>query len=142
MLAPNPKLPAAALPPPTATRGFLWPVRGEILSTFGPSPGGLHNDGINIGAPRGTPVVAAKGGAVIFVGEEIEGFGKLLIIRHDDGWSTAYGHNEVILVERGDQVARGAVIARVGSSGDVPTPQLHFEIRRQTKAVNPADHLT
>jgi murein DD-endopeptidase MepM/ murein hydrolase activator NlpD len=135
------QLPAAALPPPLPRGGFLWPVRGEILSSFGPNPGGLHNDGINIAAPRGTPIVAAQSGVVIFVGEEIEGFGKLLIIRHGDGWSTAYGHNDVILVGRGDKVARGAVIARVGSTGDVPTPQLHFEIRRQTKAVDPLAHL-
>ena len=139
---PNPApLPAAALPPPLKKGGFLWPVRGEILSAYGPSPGGVHNDGINIAAPRGTPIVAAQSGVVIFVGEEIEGFGKLLIIRHGDGWSTAYGHNDVILVARGDKVARGAVIARVGSTGDVPSPQLHFEIRRQTKAVDPMDHL-
>ncbi|MCP4328087.1 MAG: peptidoglycan DD-metalloendopeptidase family protein [Alphaproteobacteria bacterium] len=132
---------SAANPPPLAQGGFLWPVRGDVVSTFGPNSGGQHNDGINIAAPRGTPVVAAQSGIVIYAGTEIEGYGQLLIIKHADGWSTAYGHNDVLLVRRGDQVARGEAIARVGSTGDVTSPQLHFEIRRSAKAIDPIGHL-
>lgn len=130
-------LPAAALPPPLASSGFMWPVGGTVTGPFGSDGNGLKNDGVNIAAPRGTPIVAAQNGTVTYAGENISGFGKLLLIRHDDGWSTAYAHSDVLLVKRGDRVARGQTIARVGSTGHVPSPQLHFEIRRDNKAVDP-----
>ena len=127
--------------PPRAGDKFLWPVDGELLLNFGPKQGGLHNDGINIAAPRGSPVLAAENGVVAYVGNELRGFGNLLLIKHDDGWMTAYAHNEAILVGRGARVERGQIVARVGDSGNVVTPQLHFEIRRGTRAVDPANLL-
>jgi murein DD-endopeptidase MepM/ murein hydrolase activator NlpD len=128
-------------PPPLAGRGFIWPLRGEVLNEFGPMAKGQHNDGVNIAAPRGTPVKAAENGVVAYVGNELKGFGNLLLIKHADGWMTAYAHNDQLLVSKGDQVRRGQQIATVGSSGNVTQPQLHFELRRGTEAVNPADHI-
>jgi murein DD-endopeptidase MepM/ murein hydrolase activator NlpD len=127
------------LPPPPArsTRGFIWPVKGEVVTEFGTTGKGQHNDGINIAAPRGTPVLAADGGVVAYAGNELRGFGNLLLIKHEDGWMTAYAHADSLLVRRGDIVRRGQKIALVGDSGGVPTPQLHFELRQGTRAVDP-----
>jgi murein DD-endopeptidase MepM/ murein hydrolase activator NlpD len=124
-------------PAPRAASTFLWPVRGRVLSGFGPKQGGLHNDGINIAAPRGTPIRAAENGVVAYAGNQLEGFGNLILVRHADGYMTAYAHAEALLVERGQPVKRGQTIGRVGSTGNVDTPQLHFEIRRGTAAVDP-----
>lgn len=128
-------------PPPRAGRTFYWPLKGAILSDFGSKPGGLHNDGINISAQRGTPIRASENGVVVYAGNELRGFGNLLLIRHAGGWMTAYGHADELLVGRGDQVKRGQIVARVGSTGNVNAPQLHFEIRRGSRAVNPTDFL-
>ena len=134
--------PAAVPEPPRRTgKGFIWPVRGRLVSTFGPKTKGLHNDGINIAAPRGTPVRAVERGVVAYAGNELRGFGNLLLIKHDGGWITAYAHNETLAVKPGDRVDRGQVIARVGSTGSVSTPQLHFELRRGKRAINPERHL-
>ncbi|MGF1630989.1 MAG: peptidoglycan DD-metalloendopeptidase family protein [Kiloniellaceae bacterium] len=133
---------ALANPPPRAGSSFLWPVQGPLLSSYGAKSGGEHNDGINITAPRGTPVRAAENGVVAYAGEELKGFGKLLLVKHADGWVTAYAHNEELLVTAGDQVTRGQTIAKVGSSGHVDRPQLHFEVRRGTRAVNPEAQLS
>ncbi len=114
---------------------------GQHRLDFGPKPGGLHNDGINIAAARNTPIRAAENGVVVYAGNELRGFGNLLLVRHADGWVTAYGHCEQLLVRRGAHVRRGQVIARVGSSGNVRTPQLHFEVRRGTRPVNPNEYL-
>jgi len=122
-------------------RKFLLPVNGKLTARFGSVSNGLHNDGINIAAPRGTPVRAAQNGVVAYAGNELKGFGNLLLIRHANGWMTAYAHNDVLLVKRGDQVKRGQVIARVGSTGNVATPQLHFELRHNTEAVDPTPNL-
>lgn len=124
-------------PAPRSGSRFLWPVEGQILSSFGPKKGGLHNDGINIAAPRGTPVHAAENGVVAYAGNELRGFGNLLLIKHADGWTSAYAHNEELLVRRGDQVQRGQIIAKVGSTGSVTSPQLHFELREGARAVDP-----
>lgn len=132
---------ALAHPPARAGASFHWPVQGRLLSSFGAKKGGEHNDGINIAAPRGTPVRAAENGVVAYAGEELKGFGKLLLIKHADGWVTAYAHNEELLVSAGDTVQRGETVARVGSSGNVERPQLHFEVRRGTRAVNPETQL-
>ncbi|MCW8861524.1 MAG: M23 family metallopeptidase, partial [Rhodospirillales bacterium] len=118
-----------------------WPVQGRVISGFGPKAKGLHNDGINIAAPRGTPVRAAEEGVVAYAGNELRGFGNLLLVRHADGWVTAYAHSEKLLVERGDKVSKGQVIARVGSSGTVSSPQLHFELRKGKQAVDPTRYL-
>jgi len=120
---------------------FTWPVSGRIISTFGPAAGGTHNDGINISAPEGATVAAAESGVVAYAGNELRGFGNLLLVKHDGGWVTAYAHNQVLLVKKGDKVRRGQAIARVGSTGGVNGAQLHFELRSGTKAVDPLDHL-
>jgi len=133
---------ALANPPARAGSSFLWPVQGPLLSSYGAKAGGEHNDGINIAAPRGTPVRAAENGVVAYAGQELKGFGKLLLVKHADGWVTAYAHNEELLVGAGDRVKRGQTIAKVGSSGHVDRPQLHFEVRRGTRAVNPQAQLS
>jgi len=134
--------PVDATPPARTSGAFLWPVKGEVVAEFGPLPGkGQHNDGINIAVPRGTQVKAAENGVVVYVGNELKGFGNLLLIKHADGWMTAYAHTEQMKVQRGDRVRRGQIIATVGSSGNAAQPQLHFEIRRGTEAVNPLEHL-
>jgi murein DD-endopeptidase MepM/ murein hydrolase activator NlpD len=119
------------------TRGFIWPLQGRLISGFGPKAKGLHNDGINIAAPRGAPVRAAKSGVVAYAGNELRGFGNLLLIKHSNGWVTAYAHTDKILVKRGDRVGKGQIIARVGKTGTVSRPQLHFEMRRGKRPVNP-----
>lgn len=129
-------------PPPMVGKGFIWPVKGEVIAEFGPLAKGQNNDGINIAAPRGTPVRSTENGVVAYVGNELKGFGNLLLIKHSDGWVSAYAHNDQVMVRKGDSVKRGQQIATVGSSGGVDSPQLHFELRRGTEAVNPAAHLT
>ena len=95
----------------------------------------------NIQAARGTPVAAAAGGTVIYAGNELRGFGNLVLIKHKDGWTTAYAHNETLLVKKGDTVTRGQIVAKAGSTGSVATPQVHFELRKGTRAVDPLDYL-
>jgi len=128
-------------PPAKSGNGFIWPVKGEIISGFGAKPKGLRNDGVNIKVKRGTPVVAAENGVVAYAGNELRGFGNLLLIKHADGWITAYAHNEQLLVRRGQRLKRGQKIATVGSSGNVTTPQLHFEIRRGKSPRDPKKYL-
>ncbi len=141
----NPAEPASItqIPQPTPRSGgfFLWPVNGKLISTYGAKNGGLQNDGINIAAPRGTPVRAAENGVVVYSGNQIRGFGNLLLIRHTDGWVTAYAHNDTLLVKKGQQVKRGETIARVGSTGNVSQPQLHFELRKGTEAIDPMAYM-
>ena len=120
---------------------FLWPVKGQILSKYGPIAKGRNNDGINIKAPKGTAVKAADSGTVAYAGNELKGFGNLILIKHDDGWVTAYAHNDTIKVRKGQKISRGAQIATVGTSGGVSTPQLHFETRAGKKALNPQSYL-
>lgn len=128
--------------PPRAGRTFSWPVRGRVLAGFGPTPDGLHNDGINIAARAGAPVIAAENGVVVYAGSELKGFGNLLLVRHADGWMTAYAHLDKALVKKGQKVIKGQAIGTVGSTGGVSQPQLHFEIRRGTQAVDPAKFLS
>ncbi len=123
--------------PPPLAGGFAWPVQGKVLVGYGPTSGGLHNDGLNIAAPLEAPVHAAENGVVAYAGNEIRGFGKLVLIKHEGGLITAYGHNSNLLVQRGDVVNKGQVIAQVGKSGGVDIPQLHFEIRDGRKAIDP-----
>ncbi len=120
---------------------FLWPVRGPVSIGFGPRGAGLHNDGINILAQRGTQVRAAENGVVAYSGNEIRGFGNLILIKHSGGWMSAYAHNQELLVRAGDRVRRGQAISRVGSTGNVVQPQLHFELRRGRRVVNPMRYL-
>ena len=130
-----------AAPPQRGGKRFLWPVRGRVISNFGPRKGGLHNDGINIAAPRGAPILAADNGIVAYAGSQLRGFGKLLLIKHAGGWITAYAHADRLLVKRGDVVKRGQTIAAIGETGDVQRPQLHFEVRRGARAVDPRKQL-
>jgi len=128
-------------PPPRSGKGFMWPVKGPILSSFGPKNKGYHNDGINIAARSGSYVRASESGVVVHAGRKIKGFGRLILIRHSNGWLTAYAHNSSILVKKGQAVKRGQAIARVGKSGGVNRPQLHFELRKGARAVNPVKYL-
>lgn len=128
------------LPPREGSR-FLWPVKGDILSSYGAKDGGLHNDGINIKTRRGEPVKAADAGVVVYADDGLKGYGNLILIRHQGGWVTAYAHNDKLLVKRGDAVKRGEVISWAGVTGDVTEAQLHFEIRKGTRAVNPISYL-
>jgi murein DD-endopeptidase MepM/ murein hydrolase activator NlpD len=130
---------------PSASTGngqFGWPVQGNVISKFGATADGLRNDGINIAAPAGSPVQAAADGVVAYAGNELRGFGNMVLIRHANGWVTAYAHNQSLTVKKGDQVKRGQTIARVGSTGNVQSPQLHFEIRKGTSAVDPTKYLS
>jgi murein DD-endopeptidase MepM/ murein hydrolase activator NlpD len=133
---------ASAEPPPAHGGGtFLWPVRGHILESYGTGPDGTHNDGINIAAPRGAAVQATDAGVVAYAGNELRGYGNLILIKHANGWISAYAHCDLMLVKAGQKVARGQVIARVGSTGNVGEPQLHFELRRGKHAVDPREYL-
>ena len=120
---------------------FRWPVRGRIISGFGAKPNGERNDGINLAVPEGTAVKAAEGGTVIYAGNEIAGYGNLILVRHAGGWVTAYAHASDMLVRRGDTVRRGQTIAHAGATGSVNSPQLHFELRRGSNPVNPMDYM-
>jgi murein DD-endopeptidase MepM/ murein hydrolase activator NlpD len=147
--APAPKAAPAkpgAAPKPTPPPGvagtgpappFSWPVEGRILSGFGPKPGGRFNDGVNLKASQGAAVRSAGDGTVAYAGDAIPGFGNLILITHANGYVTAYGHNEALLVARGKKVTRGDVIARAGMTGAVTEPQVHFEIRRNRTPVDP-----
>jgi murein DD-endopeptidase MepM/ murein hydrolase activator NlpD len=120
---------------------FSWPVRGKILSAYGAKSSGLFNDGINIGASRGTAVKAAENGVVAYAGNEVKGMGNLIIIQHSDGWMTVYAHMDSMVVRRGNKVSVGQKIGTVGETGKVDSPQLHFEVRKGTKAYNPSNYL-
>jgi len=120
---------------------FVWPVSGKVISSFGTVGKGLKNDGINISAPIGTTVKAGDKGTVAYAGNGLKGFGNLILIKHPDGYITAYAHTDKILVQKGQQVARGEKIATVGKTGGVSAPQLHFEVRAGKKAVNPRNYL-
>ncbi len=120
---------------------FSWPVRGTILSHYGAKTGGLYNDGINISVATGTAVLAAENGVVAYAGNEVRGMGNLIIIQHADGWMTVYAHMSSMNVRRGARVTVGQKIGAVGQTGKVTKPQLHFEIRKGTKAYNPINYL-
>jgi murein DD-endopeptidase MepM/ murein hydrolase activator NlpD len=128
--------PAGSLP------SFRWPVRGRIIAAFGPKPNGLQNDGINLAVPEGTPIKAAEDGVVAYAGNELKGYGNLVLVRHANGFVTAYAHASDILVKRGESVKRGQVIAHSGQTGNVTSPQLHFEIRKGATPVDPAQYLS
>ena len=124
-------------PAKTPDELFNWPVKGAIIGKYSKGGGAKRNDGINIAAPVGTPVRAAADGEVVYRGAELDGYGNLLLVKHDDGYVTAYAHNEAMLVRKGDRVRQGQVIAKVGQTGSATQPQLHFEIRQNLKAVDP-----
>lgn len=117
---------------------FRWPARGRVIAGFGANGG---NEGINIAVPEGTPVKAAEAGVVTYAGSEVKGYGNLVLIRHENGYVSAYAHNGSLNVKRGEQVKRGQVIATSGQTGNVTSPQLHFEIRKGATPVDPMKHL-
>ena len=128
-------------PPKRSSSKFLQPVEGKIVSSFGPKQNGLHNDGINIAAAKGTAVKSAENGVVVYAGSELKGSGNLVLVRHEGGYMTAYAHMDDILIKRGATVTRGQTIGTVGQTGSVSSPQLHFEVRRGTRAINPKQYL-
>ncbi len=120
---------------------FSWPVKGTIISQYGFIGKGRKNDGINIKAPAGTTVTAADKGTVVYSGNELKGFGNLILIKHPDGFITAYAHNDKLFVRKGQSVRRGQQISTVGKTGGVNVPQLHFEVHVGKKPVNPMGYL-
>lgn len=131
----------AAAPAPSDALAMRWPVRGKVISPFGPKSNGMKNEGINISVPEGTSVQAAEAGVVAYAGNELKGYGNLVLIRHVGGYVTAYAHNSAILVKKGDTVKRGDLIAKSGSTGAVQSPQLHFEVRKGATALDPSTFL-
>lgn len=138
---PTPKSPVTAKVPTRSSRKFLRPVSGKVLSGYGPKDNGSFNDGINIAAERNSPIKAAENGVVVYAGDELKGSGNLVLVRHADRWMTAYAHLGDIKVKRGAVVKRGETLGTVGSTGSVDKPQLHFEVRRGTEAINPEVYL-
>ena len=136
-------MPVTSVPSSAASGAphFLTPVKGDIVGRFGADGSGQKNDGINIAAAAGAPVQAAEGGTVIYAGNELPAFGNLVMIRHKETWVTAYGHLASIAVHKGDAVTKGQTIGSVGQTGSVSSPQLHFEIRDNSKPVDPAPYL-
>jgi murein DD-endopeptidase MepM/ murein hydrolase activator NlpD len=120
---------------------FRWPVRGKVITSYGAKTNGKANDGINLAVPEGTPVKAAEDGVVAYSGNELKGYGNLVLVRHSNGYVTAYAHASELLVKRGDTIKRGQVIAKSGQSGEVGSPQLHFEIRKGSSPVDPLQFL-
>jgi murein DD-endopeptidase MepM/ murein hydrolase activator NlpD len=137
--APEPTLSAPAA---NSAVSFRWPVRGRVIAGFGPKPNGQQNDGINVSVPEGTPIKAAEDGTVAYAGSELKGYGNLVLVRHSNGFVTAYAHASELSVKKGDTVKRGQVIGRAGATGNVTSPQLHFEVRRGATPVDPAQYLT
>lgn len=134
--------PAAYTPVPSGAPAFTWPVQGRVIDNFGSTNSGGRNDGINIGTALGTPIHAAAAGQISYAGNELRGYGNLILIKHDGGYVTAYAHADRIVVNRGDYVAKGQIIGYAGQTGDVHSPQLHFEIRRGVQPVNPLSMLS
>lgn len=138
--------PAAVVASPSATASakpakLRWPVRGRVVQGFGPRGDGTHNDGLDIAVPAGTDVLAAEDGVISYAGSEVKVYGNLVLVRHDNGWVTAYANNDKLLVQRGDQVKRGQAIAKAGKSGGADQPQVHFEVRVGAKPVDPVAYL-
>jgi len=138
---PAEKSPIKNAEPVGSLPGFRWPVHGRVIARFGQSPNG-QNDGIDVAVPQGTPVKAAEDGVVAYAGNELKGYGNLVLIRHGNGYVTAYAHASEILVKRGESVKRGQVIAKSGETGSVKAPELHFEIRKGATPVDPTEFLS
>ncbi|MFT3672084.1 peptidoglycan DD-metalloendopeptidase family protein [Aestuariivirga sp.] len=127
---------------PAGSLNMRWPLKGKVISEFGPKDNGLKNEGINIAVPEGTSIRAAESGVVAYAGNELKGYGNLVLIRHAGGYVTAYAHAKELLVKRGDNVKRGDVIAKAGQTGAVSSPQLHFEVRKGATALDPKKYLS
>jgi murein DD-endopeptidase MepM/ murein hydrolase activator NlpD len=138
---PSTETPAKAAEATGALPTFRWPVRGKVITSYGAKTNGKANDGINLAVPEGTPIKAAEDGVVAYSGNELKGYGNLVLIRHANGYVTAYAHASELLVKRGDTIKRGQIIAKSGQSGEVGSPQLHFEIRKGSSPVDPLQFL-
>lgn len=125
-----------------ANLAFRWPTEGKVISRFGPKTNGLSNDGINIAANKGEPIMAAADGEVAYVGNDLDGYGNLLILRHREGWMTSYAHAQEFLLNKGDTVTQGDVLGYVGATGSVKTPQLHFSVREGKIPIDPESVLS
>jgi murein DD-endopeptidase MepM/ murein hydrolase activator NlpD len=132
---------SSAAKPGDTTPTFRWPVRGRVITGYGPKPNGQQNDGINVAVPENTPIKAAEDGVVAYSGNELKGYGNLVLVRHPNGYVTAYAHAKELLVKRGDQIKRGQIIAKSGQTGSVDAPQVHFEIRKGPSPVDPMPFL-
>ena len=132
---PEAPLPTTAVKP--AALSLRWPVKGRVIAGFGPKTNGQQNDGINLSVPEGTPIKAAEEGTVAYAGNELKGYGNLVLVRHPNGYVTAYAHAKELMVKRGDEVKRGQIIANSGQTGNVDAPQLHFEVRKGQSPVDP-----
>ena len=139
--APAAETPVKATEATGALPTFRWPVRGKVITSYGAKTNGKSNDGINLAVPEGTPVKAAEDGVVAYSGNELKGYGNLILVRHSNGYVTAYAHASELLVKRGDTIKRGQIIAKSGQSGEVGSPQLHFEIRKGSSPVDPLQFL-
>ena len=128
------------MPDATGIGRMRWPVRGRVISAYG-SGGGKKNDGIDISVPEGTPVKAAENGVVIYAGDGLKDFGNTVLVRHESGLVTVYGHASELKVSRGQTVKRGQEIAVSGMSGATDAPKLHFEVRKNSAPVDPATFL-
>jgi murein DD-endopeptidase MepM/ murein hydrolase activator NlpD len=137
----TPESPTKAADATGALPTFRWPVRGRVVTGYGAKTNGKSNDGINVAVPEGTPVKAAEDGVVAYSGNELKGYGNLVLVRHANGYVTAYAHASELMVKRGETIKRGQVIAKSGQSGEVGSPQLHFEIRKGSSPVDPAQYL-
>jgi LysM repeat protein len=131
-----PVAPSGAKPTSEAP-SLRWPVKGRVIAGFGPKTNGQQNDGINLSVPEGTPIKAAEDGVVAYAGNELKGYGNLVLVRHPNGYVTAYAHAKELMVKRGDEVKRGQIIAKSGQTGNVDAPQLHFEVRKGQAPVDP-----
>ncbi|WP_137044550.1 peptidoglycan DD-metalloendopeptidase family protein [Pseudolabrys sp. FHR47] len=134
-------VPEKAAEPAGSLQSFRWPVHGRVIAGFGSKPNGTQNDGINIAVPEGTQVKAADDGVVAYAGNELKGYGNLVLVRHANGYVSAYANASELLVKRGDTIKRGQVIALSGQTGNVTSPQLHFEIRKGSTPVDPTKYL-
>jgi murein DD-endopeptidase MepM/ murein hydrolase activator NlpD len=131
----------AAAPQSTGIGKYRWPVNGAVIAGYGQNVGGNRNDGIDISVPEGTPIKAAENGVVIYAGNGLKQLGNTVLVRHDDGKVTVYGHAGNINVTRGQKVTRGQALAVSGMSGDAKRPQVHFEVRKDATPVNPTTFL-
>ncbi len=146
VVTPTSETPAATTGAVKAAEGappsFRWPVKARVIAGFGPRPNGQQNDGINLAVPEGTAVKAAEDGVVAYAGSELKGYGNLVLVRHANGYVTAYAHAKELMVKRGDPIKRGQVIAKSGQTGNVDAPQLHFEIRKGPAPMDPMPMLS
>jgi murein DD-endopeptidase MepM/ murein hydrolase activator NlpD len=126
----------------SAVPSFRWPARGRVITGFGPKTNGGQNDGINLSVPEGTVIKAAEDGVVAYAGNELKGYGNLVLVRHSNGFVTAYAHASELSVKKGEAVKRGQTIAKAGATGNVTAPQLHFEIRKGATPVDPMQYLS